>query len=157
MRPSASDDIDISDWDLTLETNLTSVLRLSLLAHSKMRENGCGKIIHLLSAYVVLGGYRVASYAASKGGVAQLTKSLALEWAPEGINVNGVIPGYVRTNLNRHIWEDDDRSKEILSRIPANRWGEPEDIAGAVIFLASDYAKYVNGTFLAVDGGFLAR
>jgi 2-deoxy-D-gluconate 3-dehydrogenase len=104
------------------------------------------------------GGLNVAAYAASKGGVAQLTKALANEWAPLGINVNGIAPGYIKTNLNRHIWQDDPtRTAEILARLPVGRWGEPEDLVGPTLLLCSPGADYLHGVILPVDGGWLSR
>jgi 2-deoxy-D-gluconate 3-dehydrogenase len=104
------------------------------------------------------GGFRAAAYAASKGGVAQLTKALANEWAPHGVNVNAIAPGYVKTALNRHIWQDDpERSEAVLARLPAGRWGEPSDLAGAAVFLSSAASDYVHGIVLPVDGGWLGR
>ena len=104
------------------------------------------------------GGVRAAAYSASKGGVAQLTKALANEWAPHGVNVNAIAPGYVKTPLNRHIWRDDPAlSEAVLARLPAGRWGEPADLAGAVVFLASAASDYVHGIVLPVDGGWLGR
>jgi 2-deoxy-D-gluconate 3-dehydrogenase len=104
------------------------------------------------------GGFRAAAYSASKGGVAQLTKALANEWAPHGVNVNAIAPGYVKTALNSHIWRDDpERSESILARLPAGRWGEPSDLAGAAVFLSSPASDYVHGIVLPVDGGWLGR
>ena len=157
VRPQPSVSVEAEDWDLTLSTNLTSVFRLSQLAFLEMEPKRSGKIIHIASMYSFFGGLRVAAYAASKGGVGQLTKSLALEWASSGVNVNAIAPGYVRTQMNRHIWDDTDRAAQVIGRIPAGRWGEPEDLLGAVRFLASDMSDYVHGIVLPVDGGYLAR
>ncbi|MCU1491346.1 MAG: 2-deoxy-D-gluconate 3-dehydrogenase [Acidimicrobiaceae bacterium] len=107
--------------------------------------------------YAFFGGLRVAAYAASKGAVAQMTKSLALEWAESGVNVNAIAPGYIRTQLNRHIWDDPRRAEQVITRIPAGRWGEPGDLLGAVTFLASSLSDYVHGIVLPIDGGYLAR
>lgn len=150
-------DHDIDDWDRTLEVNLTSVFTLCRLAGTHMLERGSGKIINIASMYFFFGGVNVPAYSASKGGVAQLTKALSNEWAGRGVNVNAIAPGYIRTELNRHIWEDEVRSSEILGRIPSGRWGEPEDMAEPAVFLASDAARYVHGIVLPVDGGFMAR
>ena len=133
------------------------MVQLSQLAFAMMQPRHSGKIIHIASMYAFFGGLRVAAYAASKGGVSQLTKSLAIEWAEAGVNVNAIAPGYVRTQLNKHIWNDPERGGQVLSRIPAGRWGEPADVLGAVIFLASSQSDYVHGIVLPVDGGFLAR
>lgn len=145
-------------WDETIEVNLSSVFELCRLAAREMLPRGTGKIITIASMLSFQGGFRAAAYAASKGGVAQLTKALANEWAPQGINVNAIAPGYVKTELNRHIWRDDpERSEAVLGRLPAGRWGEPGDLAGAAIFLASAASDYVHGIVLPVDGGWLAR
>jgi 2-dehydro-3-deoxy-D-gluconate 5-dehydrogenase len=157
VQPRPSGEVSDADWDLTLATNLTSVFQLSQLAFGVMRPQGSGKIIHIASMYAFFGGLRVAAYAASKGGVGQLTKSLALEWAQAGINVNAIAPGYVRTTLNRHVWADPDRAAQVIGRIPAGRWGEPGDMVGPAIFLASSLSDYVHGVVLPVDGGYLAR
>ena len=148
----------LEDWDATIEVNLTSVFVLCRLAGALMVQRGAGKIITIASMLSFQGGFRAAAYSASKGGVAQLTKALANEWAPHGVNVNAIAPGYVRTPLNSHIWRDDpERSEAILARLPAGRWGEPADLAGAVVFLASGASDYVHGIVLPVDGGWLAR
>lgn len=114
-----------------------------------------GKIINMASMLSFQGGYTVPAYAASKGAVAQLTKSLSNEWAKEGVNVNAVAPGYIDTDLNAALIADATRNRQILERIPAGRWGKPEDIASAVVFLASRGADYINGIVLPVDGGWL--
>lgn len=148
----------LEDWDQMLEVNLASVFELCRLAGGRMVERGGGKIVTIASMLSFSGGLRVAGYAASKGGVAQLTKALANEWAGRGVNVNAIAPGYVKTNLNAHIWRDDpSRSEQILTRIPAGRWGEPRDLMGAVVFLASRASDYLHGAVIPVDGGFLAR
>lgn len=151
-------ELDPAAWDDTLEVNLTSVFALCRLAGELMVPRGAGKIVTVASMLSFQGGLRASAYAASKGGVAQLTKALANEWAPHGVNVNAIAPGYVKTGLNRHIWQESPaRSAEILSRLPAGRWGEPADLAGAVVFLASRASDYVHGVVLPVDGGWLAR
>lgn len=132
---------DLDAWDRTLEVNLTSVFTLCRLAGTHMIERGSGKIINIASMYFFFGGVNVPAYTASKGGVAQLTKALSNEWAGRGVNVNAIAPGYIRTELNRHVWEDATRSAEILGRIPAGRWGEPDDMAEPAVFLASDAAR----------------
>jgi 2-deoxy-D-gluconate 3-dehydrogenase len=103
------------------------------------------------------GGLRAAAYAASKGGLAQLTKALANEWAAKGINVNAIAPGYIKTPLNQHIWKDPVRSEQIMARLPSGRWGTPADLEGAAVFLASPASDYIHGIVLPVDGGFLSR
>lgn len=148
---------DINTWDRVLEVNLTSVFLLCQMAARRMVVQGSGKIINIASMYFFFGGLRVASYTASKGGVAQLTKALANEWASKGVNVNAIAPGYVRTQLNEHIWKDPTRSTEIVSRLPIGRWADPDDLKGPAVFLASDASDYLHGVILPVDGGFLAR
>lgn len=151
-------ELTLEDWDDTIEVNLTSVFELCRLAGALMVPRGAGKIITIASMLSFQGGFGAAAYAASKGGVAQLTKALANEWAGSGVNVNAIAPGYVKTPLNRHIWRDDPaRSDAVLARLPAGRWGEPADVAGAVVFLASRAADYVHGIVLPVDGGWLGR
>ena len=148
----------LEHWDDTIEVNLTSVFELCRLAGALMVPRGSGKIVTIASMLSFQGGFRAAAYSASKGGVAQLTKALANEWAPHGVNVNAIAPGYVKTQLNRHIWRDDpERSEAVIARLPAGRWGEPEDLAGAVVFLASGASDYVHGVVLPVDGGWLGR
>ena len=148
----------LEHWDDTIEVNLTSVFELCRLAGALMVPRGSGKIVTIASMLSFQGGFRAAAYSASKGGVAQLTKALANEWAPHGVNVNAIAPGYVKTQLNRHIWRDDpERSEAVIARLPAGRWGEPEDLAGAIVFLASGASDYVHGVVLPVDGGWLGR
>jgi 2-dehydro-3-deoxy-D-gluconate 5-dehydrogenase len=151
-------DHELSDWDEVLRANLTSVFELCRLAGRIMVPQGRGKIVTVASMLSFSGGLNVSSYAASKGGVGQLTKALANEWAPHGVNVNAVAPGYFRTDLTAGIWRDDpERSAQILARIPAGRWGEPSDLAGAIVFLASRASDYVHGVVLPIDGGWLSR
>jgi 2-deoxy-D-gluconate 3-dehydrogenase len=150
-------ELDLDDWDRVLEVNLTSVFRLAQLAGRRMAEQGHGKIVTIASMLSFSGGFRAAAYAASKGGVAQLTKALSNELAPHGVNVNAIAPGYVRTDLNRHIWSDPVRTEQVLARLPAGRYGEAADLAGACVFLASAASDYVHGVILPVDGGWLAR
>lgn len=158
LRAGPALDTSLEDWETTIEVNLTAVFELCRLAGAVMVQRGAGKIITIASMLSFQGGFRAAAYSASKGGVAQLTKALANEWAPRGVNVNAIAPGYVRTPLNRHIWQDDpERSDAVLARLPAGRWGEPVDLAGAVVFLASSASDYVHGIVLPVDGGWLAR
>jgi 2-deoxy-D-gluconate 3-dehydrogenase len=146
------------DWATVLEVNLSSVFRLSQLAGRWMIENGRGgKIVNIASLLSFQGGVTVPAYAASKGGVAQLTKALANEWAKHGINVNAIAPGYMRTTNTAALQADEVRNRQILERIPAGRWGEAEDVAGAAVFLASAASDYVNGHVLVVDGGWLGR
>ena len=156
-RAEDAAEYSIETWDETIETNLTSVFELCQLAGRHMLSQGYGKIISIASMYFFFGGLKVVAYSASKGGVAQLTKALCNEWAPHGINVNAIAPGYVKTNLNKHVWGDPVRSAEIVSRLPSGRWAEPEDMAGPAVFLASAASDYLHGVILPVDGGFMAR
>jgi 2-dehydro-3-deoxy-D-gluconate 5-dehydrogenase len=145
-------------WDELIAVNLTAVFHLSQLAGQHMLQKGSGgKILNIASLLSFQGGILVPAYAASKGGVAQLTKALANEWAPKGINVNAIAPGYMATDNTTALRNDPVRSRQILERIPAARWGEPKDIAGAALFLCSSASDYVHGHVLAVDGGWLAR
>ena len=145
------------DWAEVIEVNLNSVFRLSQLAGRHMIERGSGKILNIASLLSFQGGITVPAYAAAKGGVAQLTKALANEWAAKGINVNAIAPGYMRTENTRALQEDETRNRQILERIPAGRWGEPSDLAGAAVFLCSAASDYVNGHVLVVDGGWMGR
>jgi len=145
-------------WDDVLEVNLTAVFRLCRAAGRHMLERGeGGKIVNIASLLAFQGGVTVPGYAAAKGGVAQLTKALANEWAPRGINVNAIAPGYMATDNTKALREDPVRTRQILERIPAGRWGTPEDLGGAVVFLASRASDYVNGHVLVVDGGWMGR
>jgi 2-deoxy-D-gluconate 3-dehydrogenase len=144
-------------WDEVLEVNLSSQFILSREIGSTMLVQGAGKIIFTASLLSFQGGINVPSYAASKGGIARLTMALANEWAGKGVNVNAIAPGYISTDNTAALREDKDRSSSILGRIPAGRWGEPEDFKGPVVFLASDASNYVHGTILTVDGGWMGR
>lgn len=157
IRRNDALDFTEEDWDAVMDTNLKVLFFLCQAAGRKMAENGCGSIINIASMLTFQGGIRVASYTASKSGVGGLTKLLANEWAAKGINVNAIAPGYIATNNTAALQADADRNRQILERIPAGRWGEPDDIGGAAVFLASHAAKYVQGHVLAVDGGWLAR
>jgi 2-dehydro-3-deoxy-D-gluconate 5-dehydrogenase len=150
-------DFTTVDWDDVLATNLTSVFRLSQSAGRHMLTQGSGKIINIASLLSFQGGIRVPSYAAAKGGVAQLTKAMANEWAAMGVQVNAIAPGYMATDNTEALREDPTRSRQILERIPAGRWGTPQDLAGAAVFLASPASDYINGHVLVVDGGWLGR
>lgn len=147
----------MEDWKTVTQVNLDSVFVLCQLAGQHMLKNGKGKIINIASLLSFFGGFTVPAYAAAKVGVAQLTKALSNEWASRGININAIAPGYMATEMNTALIEDEGRSKEILSRIPAGRWGTPEDIMGTAIFLASDASDYLNGAIIPVDGGYLGR
>jgi 2-deoxy-D-gluconate 3-dehydrogenase len=150
-------DVTPHDWHRVLQVNLHAVFALSQQAARDMLPRGRGKIINIASLMSFQGGILIAAYTASKGAVAQLTKLLANEWAPAGINVNAIAPGYIETDLTRPLRDDAVRNPAILARIPAGRWGRPDDLAGAVVFLASRASDYVHGHVLAVDGGWLAR
>ncbi|NMW31997.1 2-dehydro-3-deoxy-D-gluconate 5-dehydrogenase KduD [Altererythrobacter sp. RZ02] len=157
IRRNDALDFTEDDWDAVMDTNLKVLFFLCQAAGRRMAENGGGSIINIASMLTFQGGIRVASYTASKSGVGGLTKLLANEWAAKGINVNAIAPGYIATNNTAALQADSDRNRQILERIPAGRWGEPDDIGGAAVFLASDAARYVQGHVLAVDGGWLAR
>jgi 2-deoxy-D-gluconate 3-dehydrogenase len=146
------------DWNTVIEVNLSSVFRLSQLAGRDMITRGRGgKIINIASLLSFQGGITVPAYAASKGAVAQLTKALANEWAKHRINVNAIAPGYMRTDNTAALQADQNRNRQILERIPAGRWGEPEDLAGAAVFLSSSASDYVHGHVLVLDGGWMGR
>jgi 2-dehydro-3-deoxy-D-gluconate 5-dehydrogenase len=147
----------IPAWDGVLEVNLTAAFLLTQAIGAGMTARGNGKVIFTASLLSFQGGINVAAYTASKHAIAGLTKALANEWAPAGVNVNAVAPGYIATDNTHALREDPIRSRAILDRIPAGRWGRPEDIAGAVVFLASPASDYVTGSILAVDGGWLGR
>lgn len=151
-------DVTIEDWDSVININEKMVFFLSqAFAKGWVADNKGGKIINIASMLSYQGGIRVPAYTASKSAIIGLTRELANEWASHNINVNAIAPGYMETNNTENLRKDGQRSEEILSRIPAGRWGTPEDITGAAIFLASDAAAYVHGFTLAVDGGWLAR
>lgn len=152
------EEFPIEDWDFVLEVNLNSVFQLCQLAGKQYIKQGtAGKIINIASMLSFFGGYTVPAYAASKGGVMQLTKALSNEWAGKNININAIAPGYMATELNTAIMNDANRNAEILARIPAHRWGTPEDLKGICIFLASEASNYMNGAIIPCDGGYLAR
>jgi 2-deoxy-D-gluconate 3-dehydrogenase len=157
IRRSAATEYSDADWDDVITVNLTSAFRLCRAAGAQMLRRGNGKIINIASLLSFQGGIRVPAYAAAKGGIAQLTKALANEWAGGGVNVNAIAPGYMRTDNTRALADDPVRCREITSRIPAGRWGEPDDLGGAVVFLASPAADYVHGHVLVVDGGWMGR
>ncbi len=144
-------------WDKVIEVNLNAQFVLAREFGKLMLERGKGKIIFTASLLTFQGGITVPSYAASKGGVGQLTKALANEWAGKGVNVNAIAPGYIATDITAALRADAVRNEQILVRIPAGRWGEPDDLKGAVVFLASDASDYVHGEILTVDGGWMAR
>jgi 2-deoxy-D-gluconate 3-dehydrogenase len=144
-------------WDEVIETNLTSQFLLTRAVGRGMVERGSGKIIFTASLLTFQGGINVPGYAASKGGIGQLTKAFANEWAGRGVNVNAIAPGYIATDNTTALRGDPDRSKSILDRIPAGRWGDPDDFRGPAVFLASAASDYVHGTILTVDGGWMGR
>ena len=155
-RRAASEHTD-EDWDAVIAVNLSSVFRLCRTAGHHMLQRGSGKIVNIASMLSFQGGVTVPGYAASKGGLVQLTKALANEWAARGVNVNAIAPGYMETDNTSALRADEARMREITSRIPAGRWGTPQDLAGTVVFLSSSASDYVHGHVLAVDGGWLAR
>jgi 2-deoxy-D-gluconate 3-dehydrogenase len=157
IRRADAVDFSEADWDAVIDTDLKSLFFLCQAAGRHMLGQGSGKIVNIASLLSFQGGIRVPSYAAAKSGVAGLTKALANEWAGRGVNVNAIAPGYIATNNTAALQADETRNRQILERIPAGRWGDPRDIAGAAVFLASSAADYVNGHVLAVDGGWLGR
>ena len=158
IRRCDSMDFTEKDWDDVMNVNLKTVFFLSqAFAKQVIEQKTKGKIINIASMLSFQGGIRVPSYTASKSGVMGITKALANEWASFGININAIAPGYMATDNTAQLRADEAREREILSRIPAGRWGTPEDLAGATIFLAAEASDYVNGTTIAVDGGWLAR
>lgn len=156
MRKPAAEHPD-DYWDKVLALNLDTPFILARDFGKDMIERGSGKIIFTCSLLSFQGGINVPGYAASKGALASLVKALANEWAAKGVNVNGIAPGYIETDNTEALRKDEERSKSILSRIPANRWGTPDDFKGAVVYLASKAADYVHGELLTVDGGWMGR
>lgn len=157
IRRSPAVEQSEEDWMTVLNVNLSSVFRLTQHAGRHMLARGSGKVINIASVLSFQGGIFVPAYAAAKGGVAQLTKAFANEWAAQGVNVNAIAPGYMETDNTEALKKNPERSRQILERIPAGRWGKPEDLAGAAVFLASGASDYVNGHVLVVDGGWLNR
>jgi 2-deoxy-D-gluconate 3-dehydrogenase len=157
VRRAPAVEFSADDWASVIELNLSAVFRLCQAAGKRMLAAGRGKIVNVASLLAFQGGITVPAYAASKGGVAQLTKALANEWAARGVNVNAIAPGYIRTNNTAALQADPNRSREILVRIPAGRWGEPSDVTGAAVFLCSPASDYVHGHVLVVDGGWMGR
>jgi 2-deoxy-D-gluconate 3-dehydrogenase len=159
IRRAPAVDYTEEDWATVIEVNLSSVFRLSQLAGRHMigRTDRGGKIVNIASLLSFQGGLTVPAYAAAKGGVAQLTKALANEWAKFGVGVNAIAPGYMRTDNTAALQRDETRNRQILERIPLARWGEPEDLAGAAVFLSSAASDYVHGHVLIVDGGWMGR
>jgi 2-deoxy-D-gluconate 3-dehydrogenase len=157
IRRAPAVDFSEDDWTTVLEVNLSSVFRLSQAAGKKMIEQGGGKNVNIASLLSFQGGITVPAYTASKSGVAGLTKALANEWAKFNINVNAIAPGYMATNNTAALLADETRNRQILERIPAGRWGNSDDLAGAAVFLASAASDYLQGHILVVDGGWMAR
>lgn len=157
QRSHAAEVFPIEDWDIVIEVDLTSMFLLDQLAGQHMLTQGSGKIINIASLISVIGGTTVPAYAAAKGGVVQLTKALSNEWAGRGINVNAIIPGFIHTDLTEDLVNDQGEGARLLARIPAARWGVPDDLKGIAVFLASAASDYVSGAAIPVDGGFLAR
>lgn len=155
IQRGRAEEFSETDWDATLEIDLTAAFLLSQAAGRLMIQRGRGKIVNIGSVLSYQGGINVVAYTAAKHGVTGLTKTLSNEWAKHGININAIAPGYVATELTSALKQDPVRSQTILGRIPAGRWGNPEDIAGAALFLASSASDYVNGATLTVDGGWM--
>ncbi len=158
QRRHLCEEFPIEDWDDVLEINLTAAFEMCQMAGRQFMTQGTkGKIVNIASMLSFFGGYTVPAYAASKGGVAQMTKAFSNEWAGKGINVNAIAPGYMATEMNTALLNDEGRNTEILSRIPAHRWGTPADMKGLCIFLSSDASDYMDGTVIPCDGGYLAK
>jgi 2-deoxy-D-gluconate 3-dehydrogenase len=155
LRRPAADHSD-GDWDRVIEVNLTAQFVLAREIGKQMLARGRGRIVFVASLLAFQGGINVPSYSASKGGIAQLTKAFANEWAAKGIGVNAIAPGYIRSDNTKPLWDDPDRNRRILERIPAGRWGDPRDVAAAAVFLSAAAAEYIHGTVLTVDGGWMA-
>ena len=157
IRRADAVDFTEADWDAVIDTNLKSVFFLCQAVGRHMLARGSGKIVNIASMLTFQGGIRVPSYTASKSGVGGLTKLLANEWAARGVQVNAIAPGYIATNNTAALQADESRNRQIMDRIPAGRWGDPADLGGAAVFLASRASDYVQGHILAVDGGWQAR
>jgi 2-deoxy-D-gluconate 3-dehydrogenase len=157
IRRNDAVDFTEADWDAVVDVNLKSVFFLTQAVGRHMIRAGRGKVINIASMLSFQGGIRVASYTASKSAVAGLTRLLANEWASKGVNVNAIAPGYFATSNTSALRADESRNRDILARIPAGRWGQPEDLGGAAVFLAAPASDYVHGAIIPVDGGWLAR
>ena len=157
IRRADAVDFSEDDWDAVIDVNLKSAFFLSQAVGRRMITAGRGKIVNIASMLSFQGGIRVPSYTASKSGLAGITRLLANEWAGKGVNVNAIAPGYMATDNTAQLRADENRNRDILARIPAGRWGEPSDLGGAAVFLASAASDYVHGAILPVDGGWLAR
>ena len=157
IRRHPAVEFPLDDWQNVVQTNLTAVFQLSQLFAAPMIARGRGRIVNVASLLSFQGGITVPAYTASKHGVAGLTKALANEWAASGVGVNAIAPGYFRTDNTQALQDNETRNRQILERIPAGRWGQPEDLVGAAVFLASGASDYVTGTVITVDGGWMAR
>ncbi len=151
------EDFPLADFDRVMQVNVARLVELTQVFGRPMLERGDGAIVNIASMLSFFGGFTASAYGASKGAVAQFTKSVANEWAGRGVTVNAVAPGFIATDLNAALIADETRNRQILERIPAGRWGRPEDVAGAVLFLVSPAARYMQGTVVPVDGGYLSR
>ncbi|MGG1556332.1 SDR family NAD(P)-dependent oxidoreductase [Paenibacillus ferrarius] len=150
-------DLPLEAWERVMEVNINAIYHLCKMAGELMLEQKSGKIINMGSMLSFIGGFNATAYAASKGAVAQLTKSLSNEWAGHGIQVNAIAPGYMDTSMNKDLHADAVRYPQVTARIPAGRWGTPEDLQGIAVFLASSASNYITGTVIPVDGGYLVR
>jgi 2-deoxy-D-gluconate 3-dehydrogenase len=157
IRRAPAVDTTDADWDEVLEVDLSSVFRLTRAFARPMLQRGRGAIVNVASLLSFQGGIHVPAYAAAKGGLAQLTKAFANEWAGRGVNVNAIAPGYIATDNTQALRDDPMRARQILERIPARRWGDADDLAAAAVFLCSEGARYIHGHVLVVDGGWMAR
>ena len=157
IRRADAVDFSEKDWDDVMNVNIKSAFFMSQAAGRHFIAQGSGKIINIASMLSFQGGIRVPSYTASKSGIAGITRLLANEWGAKGVNINAIAPGYMATDNTAQLRADEDRNKAILDRIPAGRWGEPSDLGGTAVFLASRASDYVNGAVIPVDGGWLAR
>lgn len=157
QRRHRSDQFPIEDWDAVIDINLTAVFLMNKLCAQHMIKQGSGKIINIASMVSWFGGITVPAYTAAKGGVTQMTKCMANDWASLGINVNAIAPGYMATDMNEAIIDNEERNKNITDRIPKGRWGTPDDMKGTALFLASKASDYLSGAIIPVDGGYLVR
>ncbi len=157
QRRHKCEDFPLEDWSEVIEVNLTALFDMCQLAGRVMLAQGKGKIVNIASLLSFFGGFTVPAYAASKGGVMQLTRALSNEWAGKGINVNAIAPGYMATEMNTALINDPGRNTEILARIPAHRWGTPDDMKGPLLFLCAAASDYLDGAIVPVDGGYLGR
>lgn len=157
QRRHRSDKFPMEDWDAVIDINLTAVFLMDKLCAQYMIKQGHGKIINIASMVSWFGGVTVPAYTAAKGGVTQMTKTMANDWAELGINVNAIAPGYMATDMNEAILDNEERNKKITERIPMSRWGTPDDMKGTALFLASSASDYLSGAVIPVDGGFLVR